>query len=157
VPRELNDREMAAVCDELILPRVAAFAPDAVVLQCGADAVEEDPLSRLTLSNNAHWAIVSALQGMAPRYLVLGGGGYNPWSVGRLWTGVWATLNGAEIPERLPPAGRSVLERLVWHRPGRNRDVPEHWKTTLRDPPREGPVRSEVRQRLRSLAARPGP
>jgi acetoin utilization protein AcuC len=29
------------------------------VLQCGADAVEEDPLSRLTLSNNAHWDVLA--------------------------------------------------------------------------------------------------
>lgn len=157
VPRGLNDSEMAALRDDLILPRVADFRPDAIVLQCGADAVDEDPLSRLALSNNAHWSIVSALAGLAPRYLVLGGGGYNPWSVGRLWTGVWATLTGAEIPERLPAAAQSVLNRLVWHRPGRKRDVPEHWKTTLRDPPREGPVRAEVRERLRRLAARPGP
>jgi acetoin utilization protein AcuC len=56
VPRGLNDSEMAAIRERLILPAVAAFAPEAIVLQCGADAVEEDPLSRLSLSNNAHWA-----------------------------------------------------------------------------------------------------
>jgi hypothetical protein len=58
-----------------------------------------------------------------PRLLVLGGGGYNPWSVGRLWTGVWATLNGHEIPERLPQEGEEVLRALRWDRAraGRNR------------------------------------
>ncbi len=83
VPRGFNDTEMRAALEDLILPRVAAFRPDAVVLQCGADAVEEDPLSRLSLSNNAHWSVVAALRPLAPRYLVLGGGGYNPWTVGR--------------------------------------------------------------------------
>jgi len=159
VPRGLNDSEMAAVRDELILPRVAEFRPDAVVLQCGADAVEEDPLSRLALSNNAHWAVVAALRPLSPRYLVLGGGGYNPWSVGRLWTGVWGTLLGAEIPDALPPEARAVLDGLRWTRPGRPRPRPAHWSTTLRDAPREGPVRVEIRERLSALAARaaPGP
>lgn len=66
VPRGFNDSEMALVRDALILPATAGFAPDAVVLQCGADAVLEDPLSRLALSNNAHWAVVRALMDLAP-------------------------------------------------------------------------------------------
>jgi acetoin utilization protein AcuC len=64
---------------------------------------------------------------------VLGGGGYNPWSVGRLWTGVWATLNGHEIPDRLPQEGEDVLRALRWDRARAGRSPPEHWFTTLRD------------------------
>jgi acetoin utilization protein AcuC len=151
VPRGFNDTEMRAALHELILHRVAAFAPEALVLQCGADAVEEDPLSRLSLSNNAHWGIVAALAPMAPRYLVLGGGGYNPWTVGRLWAGVWATLIGAEIPDRLPPEAEAVLRALTWARRG----LPDaRLLVTLRDAPREGPVRPEVRERLAALARR---
>ncbi len=156
VPSGLNDDEMALIRDEVILPRVQAFRPDAIVVQCGADAVEEDPLSRLTLSNNAHWAIIAALIGMAPRLLVLGGGGYNPWSVGRLWTGVWATLNGFEMPERLPAQAEAVLRGLQFPGNRRGRNPPEHWFTTLRDAPRGGEIRDEVRARVRSLATRQG-
>ena len=154
VPRGFNDTEMRAVLEGLILPRVAAIRPEAIVLQCGADAVLDDPLSRLALSNNAHWEVVSALMPLAPRLLVLGGGGYNPWSVGRLWTGVWAVLAGHEIPERLPPEGQAVLAALTWTRARGGRDRPREWVTTLRDPRREGPVREEVRERLRMLAGR---
>lgn len=156
VPKRLNDSEMAFVRDELILPLVTDFRPDAIVLQCGADAVEEDPLSHLTLSNNAHWEIVKALMPLAPRYLVLGGGGYNPWSVGRLWTGVWATLNGADIPEHLPTEGEAVLRGLSFPGNSRGRNPPEHWFTTLRDAPRPGPVRAELRERVAVLRARMG-
>ena len=138
--------------EEMILPMVAAHRPEALVLQCGADAVAEDPLARLALSNNSHWRAVAALKTMAPRLLVLGGGGYNPWTVGRLWSGVWATLNGHEIPGRLPGAGRSVLAGLSWSR--RKGDRPEHLVETLRDPPREGPVAPEVRTRVAALRAR---
>lgn len=154
VPKGFNDTEFDAVLDELILPRVADWRPEAIVLQCGADAVEEDPLSRLSLSNNSHWSAVAALRPLAPRFLVTGGGGYNPWSVGRLWTGVWGVLRGAEIPDRLPPAAEAVLRALDWQ--GRRAGVapPEHWFTTLRDTAREGPVRDEVRQRLARLRER---
>ncbi|MGJ8623948.1 MAG: acetoin utilization protein AcuC [Yoonia sp.] len=154
VPAGLHDDDMALIRDNLILPRVSAFKPDAIVLQCGADAVTEDPQSRLTLSNNAHWAIVAALQPIAPRYLVLGGGGYNPWSVGRLWTGVWATLNGFEIPDTLPPAAQAVLEDLTWEGPTRTHQPAPHWTTTLRDTPRTGTIGDTLRQRVQSLAAR---
>jgi len=156
VPRGFNDSEMALIRDALILPAVAAFAPDAIVLQCGADAVEEDPLSRLSLSNNAHWAVLRGLMGLdCPRLLVLGGGGYNPWSVGRLWTGIWATLNGHPIPDRLPPEAEAVLRALRWDGARAGRNPPEHWFTTLRDAPRPGPVRPEIAADVATLSARP--
>ncbi len=156
VPRGLNDTEMALIRDRLILPAVAGFAPDALVLQCGADAVEEDPLSRLTLSNNAHWSVLQGLMGLAaPRLLVLGGGGYNPWSVGRLWTGVWATLNGHDIPDRVTPEAEAVLRALRWDGARAGRNPPDHWFTTLRDAPRPGPVRGDITAALDLLCARP--
>ncbi len=154
VPAGLNDDEMALVRDALILPAVQAFRPDAVVLQCGADGVTEDPQSRLCLSNNAHFAIVAALSPLSPRFLVLGGGGYNPWSVGRMWTGVWGILNGFEMPDRLPPEAGAVLQALHWG--GRKRKgVPAaHWITTLRDAPRSGPIGDVLRDRVAQQAAR---
>ena len=155
VGRNLNDTEMAYILDHLILPLIDQMAPDALVLQCGADAVEEDPLSRLALSNNAHWSIINALKKAAHRVLVLGGGGYNPWSVGRLWTGVWATLNGHDIPDRLPSAAEDVLRALKWDNHSRGKSPPEHWFTTLRDAPRPGPIRPETQDRVAHLAARP--
>ncbi len=154
VERGFNDTEMATVLDQLILPAVAQFRPDAIVLQCGADAVLEDPLSRLAVSNNAHWSVVRALADMSDAFLVLGGGGYNPWSVGRLWTGVWATLAGLDIPEALPEEGEQIMRKLSW--PGRQagRCPPEHWFTTLRDAPREGPVRARLLSDLQRLSGR---
>lgn len=157
VPRHLNDTGMARIRDELILPRVDAFRPDAIVLLCGADTVEEDPLSHLGLSNNAPWDVLRALRDRAPRLLVLGGGGYNPWSVGRLWTGVWGILNGAEFPDRLPPAAEAVLRGLSFEGNRRGRNPPEHWFTTLRDDPREGDVQEEVTDGLARLAKRRPP
>jgi acetoin utilization protein AcuC len=143
---------MRVVLERLILPRLRAFAPDAVVLQCGADALEEDPLARLSLSNNAHVEVVRALRAVAPRFLVLGGGGYNPWSVGRCWTRVWAELAGVEVPRILPQPAEAVLRGLSWR--GAGRAPAEVMMTTLIDAPREGPVRDEVVARLALLEAR---
>jgi len=111
VPRGLNDSEMALVRDELILPLVQAHRPDAIVLQCGADAVEEDPQAHLSLSNQAHWAIVRAVGPLAPRYLVLGGGGYNPWSVGRLWTCLLYTSDAADDRPWVDLGGRRRVKQ----------------------------------------------
>ena len=74
-----------------------------------------------------------------------GGGGYNPYTVGRCWAGVWAVLNDIPIPARTTPAAESVLRSLTYNRAA-GRNPPEHWFTTLRDAPREGTVRPEIRQ-----------
>ncbi len=145
VPPGLNDSEMLWLLHQAILPLARRLQPQAIMLQCGADALEEDPLSRLALSNNAHWGVVRALMGLSPRLIVLGGGGYNPWSVARCWAGVWAMLNDRPIPERLPPAAEAVLRGLDWHRAA-GRSPPEHWFTTLRDKPRPGVVRAAVQR-----------
>ena len=143
VPPGFNDTEMRVLLDEAILPLIAAHRPQALFLQCGADALEEDPLSRLSLSNNAHWGVVRAVAQLAPRLIVTGGGGYNPWSVARCWAGVWATLCGLAVPARLPPAAEAVLRGLRYNRAA-GRNPPEHWFTTLQDAPREGMVRAEI-------------
>ena len=153
VPKGYNDSEARAVLHGLILPRVEEFRPQALILQCGADSLLEDPLSRLALSNRAYLEAIRALLPLAPRVLVLGGGGYNPWSVGRLWTAIWGLVSGQELPDRLPDAARAVVSGLSWGGGGRPEPEPQ-LLTTLIDAPREGPVRPEIRDRLAVLAQR---
>lgn len=145
VPSGFHDSEMLWVLHEAVLPIIRALRPQAIMLQCGADALEEDPLARLSLSNNAHRAVVGAVMGFAPRLIVLGGGGYNPWSVARCWAGIWGVLNGHAIPERLPPEAEAVLRGLSFSRAA-GRNPPESWFTTLADPPRPGVVRAVLRR-----------
>ncbi len=74
--------------------------------------------------------VVRAIRGLAPRLVVVGGGGYNPYTVGRCWAGIWATLNDFDIPARTTPAAEAVLRGLSYNRAA-GRNPPEHWFTTL--------------------------
>lgn len=153
LPRGLNDSEFAHVRDRLILPLLDRFAPEALVVQCGADALEEDPLSRLSLSNRAYLDLIRAVRAASPRLIVMGGGGYNPWSVARCWTAIWGVLSGQDLPDRLGAEAEAVLRALHW--PGRaaGRNPPEGWMTTLVDAPRLGAVREVVVERVAALMA----
>ena len=145
VPRGLNDTEHRWLMENAVLPLIGARRPQAILVQTGADALEEDPLARLSLSNNAYFAAIAALRGLTPRLIAVGGGGYNPYTVGRCWAGIWATLDGRDIPRRLPAAAETVLRGLVYNRAA-GRNPPEHWLTTLRDAPRDGPVREAIKR-----------
>ena len=143
VPAGFNDAELEFLLHNAVLPLLTDFAPDAVYLQAGADSLADDPQSKLTLSNQAYWQAVRDVAEVAPKLLVTGGGGYNPYTVGRCWSGIWATLTDREIPDLLPPEAEACLRDVVWHhRLGRN--APEHWFTTLADPPNKAPVRAET-------------
>jgi acetoin utilization protein AcuC len=148
VPPGFNDSEFRWLLHEAVLPIIDAFQPQAIFLQGGADALEEDPLAKLSLSNNSHWHAVAEIARRAPRLVVTGGGGYNPYTTGRCWAGYWAVLNNLPIPDRTTPQAEAVLRALTYNRAA-GRNPPEHWFTTLRDTPREGMVRSEIRDLAR--------
>ena len=125
-----------------------------MVITCGTDALAGDPLSRLMLSNGALWGAVEALVELAPVAVVLGGGGYNPWTVARCWTGLWARLSGREIPPALPRRRQRILEGLSCELIDDDMIDPA-WSTTLADPPRQGAVRAGG-SRISSLNAAAG-
>src|SRR5262249_48172976 len=55
VPPGFHDSEMAFLMEEVVLPIGARLRPEAIVLQCGADGLADDPMSGLGLSNRALW------------------------------------------------------------------------------------------------------
>lgn len=153
VPRGLNDSEFDQILTRFIAPAIRHHRPQALVLQCGADALSEDPLSRLELSNTAHCNTVRTVMTMTDRLIVLGGGGYNPWSVARAWTCVWAVLNGHRIPDTPPADVTALLGDLRWTR--QKHSTPSAALTrTLLDQPRPGPVRDVIHHRIDALSRR---
>ncbi len=152
VPPGLNDSEMRLLFDDAVLPLIGRFAPDAIMIQCGADALAEDPQSHLSLSNNTHFEICAALAKTGLPLVALGGGGYNPFAVARCWAGIWGTLSGRALPDRLPEPARRVLQGLEWHL-ARRRPPGDELLDRLRDAPRDGPVRDEIRALARQTLA----
>ena len=153
VPRHLNDSELDYLMREAILPLVQGQRPQALVITCGADHLAGDPLSTMALSNGAVWKAVRALASCAPAVVVLGGGGYNPWTLGRSWAGLWAELNGYQVPDLLPPALTSLLKGLTCDLV-EDDDIQPEWLTTLRDQPNYGSVREEIRVIARTVTAK---
>jgi acetoin utilization protein AcuC len=67
--------------------------PDLIILQCGADGIEFDPLAHLRYSPDSHEYASRSLHKLAHKYcdgriIALGGGGYDLENIGRAWTRV---------------------------------------------------------------------
>jgi acetoin utilization protein AcuC len=152
VPKGMNDSEMTFLLQGAVLPLAQGFAPAAVVITCGADALAGDPLSSLALSNTCLWDAVMALTKIAPASVVLGGGGYNPWTVARCWAGLWGRIAGHDIPEALPKAASRYLETLDCDLVDEEERDPA-WMTTLADLPNTGQVRPEFHHIVAAIMA----
>ena len=144
VPAGFNDSELRFLLEAVVLPLATAFAPEAVVVTCGTDALAGDPLPGMALSNVALWDAVERLIGDTVPAVVLGGGGYNPWTLARCWTGLWGRLSGREVLMELPVAAQSILRSLECDLVD-DEDVEASWLATLVDVPRSGVVRAEVK------------
>lgn len=152
VPPGLNDDELEALNEGIILPLIEQFDPDAIFVQCGVDALADDPQSRMQLSNTALWRTVAQIKDIAPRLIASGGGGYNPFSVARGWAGIWSVLAEFEVPDRLPEDAERLMRDIKWqHRLATN--PPERWFTTLADPAHHGPIRDEIRSLIKTASS----
>ncbi|MGI9477586.1 MAG: acetoin utilization protein AcuC [Hyphomicrobiaceae bacterium] len=144
VPAGCNDSEFTFCLDEIVLLELDAFDPEAVVITCGTDALAGDPLSRMRLSNRCLWDSVVAVCAMAPRRVIVGGGGYNPWTLARCWTGLWGVLQGKEMPDALPDDATGILSDLTCDLIDED-EICEAWLTELVDKRNPGDVRDAVR------------
>jgi acetoin utilization protein AcuC len=143
VPRHINDDEYMFVVRELCHRQLERFRPEAVVITCGADVLKGDPLTSMDVSNAALWVAVETSISLSERAVVLGGGGYNPWTTARLWAGLWARMSGREIPAQLPTSARRVLARLASDLVEED-DRDPAWFASIADLPNRGPIRAQI-------------
>ncbi len=144
VPKGFNDNELKYLVEHAILPLADEFDPAGLVVCCGADCLAGDPLSGMMLSNIVLWETVEALTALDKPTVVLGGGGYNPWTVVRYWAGMWGRLTGQVFPDELPPEATELLASMECDLIDDD-EIDETWLTTLVDTPYEGDIREEVK------------
>ncbi len=150
VPQGLNDSEFAYINDNLIRPVCARLKPQAIVITCGADALDADPLSKMALSNGALWQSVLDMGRQTEHLVVLGGGGYNPWTTVRTWVGLWGLLNDHELPDTLPDAAQAILQKFDSDLIDEEDRLPE-WITSLKDKENPGKVRDDIQSRINTI------
>jgi len=69
------------------------YEPEFILLQCGADSIEGDPITNMAFSPASHAYATQRLCALADQYcdgkmLAMGGGGYNHDNIARAWTAV---------------------------------------------------------------------
>ncbi|HLO24817.1 MAG TPA: acetoin utilization protein AcuC [Geobacteraceae bacterium] len=95
--------------DEVAFPLIAAFDPDVLFTQLGADTFRTDPLTRLEITTHSYSYIMRKLKALRIPWVAVGGGGYDIVNVARAWTIAWAVMNGVDLPPRLP---RPFVDRI---------------------------------------------
>jgi acetoin utilization protein AcuC len=111
-PHDTNDDVYVWAFEEVVPELIHAFQPDVVVTQLGVDTFYDDPLTNLHLSILGYERVLKRIKDLAPRWVALGGGGYNISNVARAWTLAWAVMNGIELKEDLPEVFLKEAEKM---------------------------------------------
>src|SRR5207244_1253391 len=95
--RGTGNAEYLRLLDDVVLPCVAGYRPDFLIVQIGVDTHRGDPLVRLDLTAGAYREIALRLHALAHqhcrgRLLAVAGGGYVPDAVARCWAIFLGTL-----------------------------------------------------------------
>mmetsp|Transcript_7354 Transcript_7354/g.9299 ORF Transcript_7354/g.9299 Transcript_7354/m.9299 type:complete len:404 (-) Transcript_7354:20-1231(-) len=83
-------------------PLITKFQPSCIVQQCGADSLGYDRLGCFNLNIRAHGECVKYIKSFGIPMLVLGGGGYTPRNVSRLWCYETSVLNDVTLDPTIP-------------------------------------------------------
>src|ERR1700758_1102757 len=96
LPPGADDEVFARVWPQ-VLAHLTKYEPEFIILQCGADSLEGDPITHLRFSPQSHGRAARDLKALAEslghgRVLALGGGGYNRANLAQAWTAVVENL-----------------------------------------------------------------
>ncbi len=96
LPPGADDAVFAEVWPEVVA-HLEKFAPEFIILQCGADSLEGDPITHLRFTAESHGRAARELTELAERcghgrVLALGGGGYNRANLAQAWNTVVENL-----------------------------------------------------------------
>jgi acetoin utilization protein AcuC len=116
--------ELKQIFEELVAPLFESFKPDLLVTQLGVDGHFLDPLAQLTYTSHGFESILERLRDMSSKkckmgWLAVGGGGYHPVNVARLWTLFLAIMIKEKISNDIPETFREVSSKMGY------KDIPE--------------------------------
>jgi acetoin utilization protein AcuC len=99
-----DDEIFVYAFNEVVPPLIERFRPDIVVGQLGVDSFLTDPLTHLNYTTNGFCEVVRKMKDLSPKWIALGGGGYEITNVAKAWTLAWAIMNNVDPPDKLPEA-----------------------------------------------------
>ena len=146
VPADFNDSELDFLIKYGVMPFGNHDKPDLLIIQAGADMLDGDPQSRISLTNNAYWKAIKDILSLCDKSIILGGGGYNPYLTAKAWAGNWALLNNKMewLDLEMNLECQSLLKSLQWKNSRVRNGIPENWYKKWRDPISETQVSKEV-------------
>uniref|UniRef100_A0A8C0VDM6 Histone deacetylase 8 n=3 Tax=Cyanistes caeruleus TaxID=156563 RepID=A0A8C0VDM6_CYACU len=153
----IQDEKYYQICESVLKEVYAAFNPNAVVLQLGADTIAGDPMCSFNMTPEGVGKCLKYVLQWQLATLVLGGGGYNLANTARCWTYLTGVILGRTLSSEIPDheffteyGPDYVLEITPSCRPDRNEpqriqeilnsikgEVPLGWKS-LHAPSRMG-------------------
>ena len=146
VSESFNDSEIDYVINNAVIPYAKSIQPDLLIIQAGADMLNGDPQSRISLSNNAYWKAVKDILLLCENSIILGGGGYNPYLTAKAWAGNWTLLNDRSdlLDSTMTEECRNLLASLKWNNSRVRRGIPFNWIKSWRDQSIKTSVGDEV-------------
>lgn len=97
-----DDERYLWAFNEVVPPLIKAFNPDILVTQLGIDSHYLDPLAHLQLTTHAYTTAIEELGKLAPKWIALGGGGYEPATFARSITLAYGVMINKEWPNEIP-------------------------------------------------------
>ncbi len=112
-----SSEEMIEVLNEIMIPLFESYKPDLLVSQLGVDGHFMDPLAHLAFTTHGYETILRKMRNLVDDYcrigwLAVGGGGYHPPNVARLWALFLSIILDKQVPQELPGEFRLLCDAL---------------------------------------------
>ncbi len=151
LPEDINDSEFIYTLEKALDIALRKFDPEVFVVQMGVDALKEDYLSKFKLSNNIYIKAIDVIKSYTKKFILLGGGGYNPISLARAWSLIWLYIEGVNPEDiKITKEAKEVLKSVDYE--DFDEIMSEDIYESILDRPNEGDIRiKEYLEKIFSL------
>lgn len=98
----ITDSKYSTLANSILKAAVAAFRPQLIFAQFGADTLIGDPMNGFNLTLDGPSACLKQLLELDIPTVILGGGGYNATNAARLWARLTGLIVGEELERDIP-------------------------------------------------------